>query len=112
MEDCVDAPDCWAEIRKLNGKTLRTLDRRKPFEIVAVTDHSVIVLPLATQKERPIPREGVENAFRHLTVTGRLMLDELENQFTPVNPVYTAAMLAQLPGVKYYLKPIRLKWSG
>jgi hypothetical protein len=100
------------EIKKLEGKRLRTLNRHKPFEIVAVSENSVIVLPLETQKERPIPREGIEEAYRHLTVTGQLTLAELENEYNPRNPVYTAAMLAEMPGVRYWVKPIRLRWTG
>jgi len=102
----------WDEIRKMNGLTLKTLDRRKPFDIVAVTENTITVLPLSTQKERPIPRAGIENAYRRLTVTGRITLKELEDEFTPRNPVYTAAILAEMPGVKWYVKPIRLKWSN
>jgi hypothetical protein len=34
---------------------------------------------------------------------------ELENEYAPRNIAYTAAMLAELPGVKYFLNPIRLK---
>ena len=102
--------NCWDEIRNLKGRTLKTLDRRKPFQVVEVTENTVTVLPLETGKERPIPRTGIENAFRHLVVTGRLMLAELEKEYTPRNPVYAAAMLAELPGVKYGLRPIRLHY--
>jgi len=98
----------WIEIKNLNCSVLHTLDQRKPFEIISVTDNAVIVLPKSTGKERPIHREGIESAYRHLVVTGRLSLDELENEFTPRNPVYTAAIFAQIPGVQYKLKPIRL----
>ena len=98
----------WIEIKNLNGVVLHTLDQRKPFEIISVTDNTVIVLPKSTGKERPIHREGIENAYRHLTVTGRLTLDELEKEFTPRNPVYTAAILAKIPGVQYKVNPIRL----
>jgi hypothetical protein len=112
LEDFMPTLDCWFEIRNLKGRTLKTPDRRKPFQVVEVTDHAVTVLPLETGKERPIQRAGIENAFRHLGVTGRLMLAELENEYTPRNPVYAAAMLAELPGVKYGLRPIRLRWSG
>ena len=62
--------NCWSEIRNLKGRTLKTLDRRKPFQVIDVTEHTVTVLPLETGKERPIPRAGLENAYRHLVVTG------------------------------------------
>lgn len=70
------------------------------------------VQPLSTGKERPIPRAGIENAFRRLTVMGEITLSDLENKYTPRNPVYTAAILAEIPGVKSYTKPIRLKWEA
>jgi len=107
----MQANELWNEIKKLKGRTLHTLDRHKPFEIVAVTENTVIVLPHSTRKERPIPRAGIENTFRHLTVTGRLTLTELEKEYTPRNPVYTAAILAEIPGVKWFVKPIRLTWT-
>lgn len=98
----------WNAIRKLKGRTLKTLDRRKPFTIVAITDNTVTVLPLSTGKERPIARVGIENAFRHLQTTGQLTLAEIEKEYASRNPVYVAAMLAELPRVQYRQNPIRL----
>jgi hypothetical protein len=103
--------DIWAEIKRLKGETLSTLARRKPFKIVSVTDNSVTVMPLSTNKERPVPRAGIENAFQRLITIGEINLADLEADFTPLNPVYTAAILAEMQGVKVYLKPIRLKWE-
>lgn len=98
----------WSEVKGMKGLTLHTLDRHNPFEVIAVTESSVTVVPKSTGKERPISREGMESAYRHLTITGRLTLEEIEKDFTPRNPVYTAAILAKMPGVQYKLKPIRL----
>lgn len=50
----------WKEIRSLKGRTLKTLDRRKPFIVVAITDEIVTILPQSTGKQRPIGREGIE----------------------------------------------------
>ena len=47
---------------------------------------------------------------RHLIVTGKITLADLEDKFTPRNPVYTAVILTQIPGVEYKVKPIRLIW--
>lgn len=104
--------NCWSEIHNLKGRPMKTLDRRKPFQVIEVTEHTVTVLPIETGKERPIQRAGIENAFRHLTVTGWLTRAELEKEYTPRNIAYAAAMLAEFPGVKYSLRPIRLRWSG
>ncbi len=101
----MDNIEIWSQVRNLNGNTLRTLDHRKPFEIVAVTGSVVMVCPKATGKERPIQREGLERAYRRLVGSGRLTLSEIENEFAPYNPVYVAAILAQLPGVTYTTRP-------
>lgn len=101
--------NCWDEIKKLSGRTLKTLDQRKPFEVVYVSENSAIVLPLSTKKERPIQRIGIENAYRRLVVTGRLASTEIEAEFAPRNPVYVSAMLAEIPGVDYKVKPIVLR---
>jgi hypothetical protein len=108
----MQAKNIWNEIEYLKGQTLRTLARQKPFIIVAVSDKSITVMPLSTNKERPIQRAGIENAFQRLTSAGELTLADLEADFTPLNPVYTAAILAKMRGVKVYLKPTRLKWEG
>lgn len=100
--------DCWEEIRKLSCHTLRTLDQRKPFDIVSVTEHAVTVLPQKTRVERLIQRTGIENTYRRLVATGKLTRSEIENEFAPYNPAYVAAILAELPGVHYSLRPIRL----
>jgi hypothetical protein len=98
----------WKEIQALQGHTLRTLDKRKPFDIVSVTENTVLVIPHSTGKERPLPRTGIENAYRRLLAIGRLTLAEIEKEYAPYNPVYVAAILAELPGVKYKLNPIVL----
>ena len=105
----------WNEIKNLNGNTLRALDRHNPFEIIVVTDSAVIIMSKSSGKERPISREGVENAYRHLTVTGRLTLDELESEFTPRNPVYICAGYLAHPsglggGRQEFRWPIPLCW--
>lgn len=98
----------WNEVQKLRGRTLKTLDRQKPFIVAAVTYNTVTVIPQSTGKERPISREGLENAFRHLMVTGRLTLAEIEKDYAPRNLVYVAAILAEMPGITYKFRPIRL----
>jgi|APSaa5957512622_1039677.scaffolds.fasta_scaffold67483_2 hypothetical protein len=55
--------ELWNEIRRMNGLTLRTLDRRKPFDIIAVSNNAITVMPLSSGKECPIPRAGIEDAF-------------------------------------------------
>lgn len=98
----------WNEIEKLKGYTLRTLDQHKPFEILEVSSNEVVIFPKSTKIARPIKREGIENAYRHLMVTGQLSINELEEEFTPRSQVYTATILARFPHVHHSLRPIRL----
>ena len=100
----------WGEIQKLSGTTVRTLNRRKPFDIISVTEQSIIILPRATGKERTIQRIVVENAYRRLVVTGSLTRSDIQKDFSEYNPAYVVAILAELPGVRYSRSPIRL-WS-
>ena len=98
----------WMEIKYLKGQTIKTLDQHKPFTIVDVTETTVIVRPLSTNIERPISREGIEAAMRHLLTTGQLEPKEIDSQFAPRSSIYVAAMLSTLPEVKHSVNPIRL----
>lgn len=98
----------WDEIKKLKGQTLRTLDRRKPFDVIEVDSNTVVILPRSTKIERPIRREGIETAYRRLMTTGQLTIKEIEEEHTPRSQVYTATILAGLPDVHHSLRPTRL----
>ena len=102
----------WIEIQKLKGQTLITLDQRKPFDIVDVTEHAVVVRPHKNDVERKIPRDDIENAFRRLSATGELTRSDIREEFSNFNPAYVAAIFAKLPGVSHSLRPIRLRISG
>lgn len=105
----MDTSNLWKEISNLKGRTLKTLDRCKEFEIQAVSESSVIVLPRSTGKPRPIMRTGIENAWQHLVSTGRITPIEIEDAFSSNNSAYVSALLASLSGVIYSTKPIELK---
>jgi hypothetical protein len=49
----------WIEINKLTSQTLRTLDQRKPFDVVEVTEHAVIVCPHKSEINRQISRDAL-----------------------------------------------------
>ena len=100
--------ELWDEIKKLEGKVLKTLDRGKSFEVVVVLNSSVIVKPLSTKKERVIPREQIEGAFHQLISSDQITQREIEAQHSPRNPVYVAAILAELPDVTHTIRPIVL----
>lgn len=90
----------WMEIEKLKGQTLRTLDQRKSFDIVDVTDHAVVV--------RPHKSDAIENACRRLIAAGEITRTEIHSAFSEFNPAYVAAILAELPNVKHSMRPINL----
>jgi hypothetical protein len=101
-----------AEIEKLEGTTLSTLDQSKPFDILEVSNQDIIIRPHETAKERKIRRNEVEDAFRRLVAIGELTRSEIREEFSNFNPAYVAAILAELPDVKYSRKPIRLWVTG
>lgn len=98
----------WDEIKKLKGRTLTTLDHRKPFDIVDVTEHALIVRPHETNIERRVQRNEIEDAYKRLVAIGELTRSEIMKEFSSFNPAYVAAILAELPNIKYSRKPIRL----
>ena len=102
----------WIEIEKLKGQTLATLDQRKPFDIVEVTEHAVIVRPHKSETERQISRDAIENACRRLIAAGEITRTEIHSDFSEFNPAYVVAILAALPEVKHSIRPIRLWITG
>jgi hypothetical protein len=101
----------WPEIEKLQGKTLNTLDSKKPFDVVYVGEQRVIVRPHVRKVERPIRRECIEGAYSELRLNGEISRCDIRDRYTNFNPAYVAAILASLPGVTYLLKPIRLYYQ-
>jgi hypothetical protein len=103
--------DCWNEIRKLKGKTLKTLDQGNPFDVVDVTEHVVIVRPHKNEIERRVPREQIEDACKEMVTRGEITRVDIRANHTEFNPAYVAAILAQLPGVSHTIRPIRLRYQ-
>jgi len=102
---------CWNQVRALQGKTLRTLDRHKPFGIVAASESEVLVR-LSTGKVRPVVREEIESTFGELQRTGELNLIEIGKRHSARSTAYVAAILAELGGVEYRVKPVRLLYHA
>jgi hypothetical protein len=102
----------WNYIRSLSGASLRTLDKGRSFDVTHVGDTSVTVRPHATGTERSIERDAVERAFEELAVRGELTRAEIQERYSSFNPAYVAAMLAEVPGVRVALRPIRLFYKA
>jgi len=104
--------ELWDEIKKLEGKTLTTLDQGRSFEVLAVFNSGVVINPLRTKKERMVPWKQIEGAFRQLLAFGQIARSEIEAQHSPRNPAYVAAMLANLPHVMHTKRPIVLYYKS
>ena len=102
---------CWQEVRALQGKTLRTLDRHKPFGIMAASESEVLVR-LSTGKVRSVVRAEIEGAFEALRRTGEINLKEIEKRHSARSMAYVAAILAELGGVEYRVRPVRLLYHA
>lgn len=100
--------DMWLAIRQLKGKTLRTLDRNNPFDVVDITEQMIVVRPHASGIERTIRRKEIEPAFQELRARGMIERVNIRERYSNFNPAYVAAILVALPGVRCSVKPIRL----
>jgi hypothetical protein len=105
-----DQQEMWDKVQQLQGKTLKTLDQGKPFDVVAVTTEKVVVRPHVRDLERPIEQTAIQGAWQELTRRGELTLVGIKKRYSDWNPVYVAAILATLPGVTYRLRPLRLAY--
>lgn len=90
----------WAEIAKLEGKTLKTLNRSRLFDVVEVNAQEVIVKPRVRGIERTIHREAIEGAFKELVMRGEIARTDIRDRYSDFNPAYVVAILAALPSVK------------
>jgi hypothetical protein len=103
--------DIWTIIEDLDGLTLHTLDQKKPFRVKAVGDSGVTILVKKTRNERFISRSEIEGSFNDLWVIGELSRGDIRDRHSEANPAYVAAILSEIPGVRYKLKPIRLSYE-
>jgi hypothetical protein len=97
-----------SEIKKLQGKTLHTLDRKKPFEINEVLNNAVIVRT-SSGEDRSIPLKELEHTWAHLERRKKITRTEIrELGYSNFHPAYVASILTSMPGVAHFDKPITL----
>jgi hypothetical protein len=96
----------WRQIANDIPRQLETLDEHKPFEITSVT-HETIELVVSTGQPRTLPRADIEQAWNELTQRRRIARDRV-TELAEFNVAYVMAILAQLPGVSYKLRPLQL----
>ncbi len=104
--------DVWALFGTLRGRRLHTLDQQQPFTVEQVAPTSLVVRVERTGNLRPIQRADFEDAWQRLTQMGRLSRTEIHREISRFNPAYVATLLAQIPGVRYTLRPIVLSRAG
>lgn len=102
--------EAWAYIRRLEGETLKTLDRKNPFDVVKVYEANLIVVPHISRKQRKIAREVIENVVSDLKTHGMITRAEIRERHSDFNPAYIAAVIAEFPNVEFTLRPITLRY--
>ena len=98
-------------MRWLRGKTLHTLARKAPFTVRSVADDRLTVMIHSSKMERIITRSEIESAFNELWVSKEMSRNTIEDLHSEANPTYVAALLAELPQVRYTKRPIKLFWE-
>jgi len=96
----------WESIRRLQGRTLKTLKQSMLFDVVEVTASRAILHLHSTGNDRFVPRREIEGVVEALLKRRRISRKEIEANWSPRNPAYVAAMLAALPEIECLTSPI------
>lgn len=94
----------WRELSALQGSKLYTLGRAEEFEVVEINAKRIIVKPAKSGVERMIPTSSLNWAYQELVSFKKTNLTSIRTH-NEMNPVYIAALLAQLPNVRVVRKP-------
>lgn len=71
----------WSYIQNIKGKTLKTLEKGHPFDVVSVGSENVTVKPRASGIERTVAREAFEHAFAELSARGELSRADIQKRY-------------------------------
>src|SRR4051794_13702783 len=86
-------PSLWEQVRALDGFTLPTVSGRAAFDITAVDDGYVRVVPRSSGKPRPIKREEFDRAEALGLVTADITPIQLRGAgISEFNSAYVAAI--------------------
>ena len=97
---------CFAEIKKTEGTTLKTLKEEKKFDVDEVSQKVIIITPHHNHIQRQINYDKeFKQAYDYLMSNGTISRVEIQAKYSPRNPAYVAALLAQLPSVTYISNP-------
>lgn len=104
--------DIWAQIQRLQGKTLHTLGRSKPFTVISVDDYQAELRIDTTGGRAVVRRYALEPIWETLLQEKKVIVKEQAERSdipgTSWTAKYVAAMLAQIDQVKYADRPLRL----
>lgn len=101
----------WEYIKSLEGKTLKTLAQKRPFDVSVVSDEYVIVIPHTKMIPRSIKRIEIEGANRALRIRESISARDIQKEFSLFNSSFVSSLLAHLPAVEYKSNPIRLYYK-
>jgi len=99
----------WPQIEALQGKTLHSVARSKPYTVTAVTNAQVEVYVHDGGKTRVLYRKDLEPFYERLTRTGELSKKELGTIYK-INGPLAVALLAAMQGVTATTNPIVLRY--
>lgn len=88
----------WNTINHLVGQQLHTLGRNNAFTVLQVNHNEVVVMPHATQIQRSIPRDQINEAYQAFVATGQINLQGIRVH-CEMSSAYVATFFAQIPGV-------------
>ena len=101
--------DLLTEVKKLEGRSLLTLDRRRKFTVKEVLDTKVVI-ETSTDKSRVIPWDSIQESWEQLERIGEITRIEIRKFYSNFNPAYVAVILASVPEVSHSIRPITLRF--
>lgn len=94
----------------LLGKELSTLDKDKRFWILSVADNHIDIRTSLIEGRR-INAIEIQNSWDYLIQAKSLTRGFIQDNFSPYNPAYIAAILAHFPNVEFTNDPITLYYK-
>jgi len=100
--------DLTAELIKLQGQALETMDQKRKFLILEVLDQKITIIVESTGKKRDISIEEIAGPIRFLFENKKITRIEINREMSLRNPAYVISILAKITGAKISKKPISL----
>ncbi|WP_146113647.1 hypothetical protein [Sphingobacterium gobiense] len=105
----INFDDIWEKVIKpLEGKTVHTLDEKKPNKIVEVTNE---YLKRNSENDSPaqtIPKEVFETVYNYIMDKGEISRMEINKTLPKRFSSIVCTVLAEAPNIAYELRPVRL----